>query len=252
MSRALRRLSGPASLVLLWWLATRLDWADPNTLPSPGAVWDATRASYSSGELTQALWASLRRVLTGTLFGVAAGVAVAILAGTSRLGDDLLDSTMQVLKAVPTIALTPLLIVWMGIDEAPKLLLIALSTSMPIYMNTHGAIRNVDRRLVDAARTLGVSGLGLVRHVIAPAAVPGFLVGLRISLANAWLALIVAEQLNAHHGLGQIMADARSYFRLDRMLMVVVIYAILGLMSYTFVRMLERNLLQWRRGFDGR
>lgn len=252
MTRALRRLSGPALILLLWWLASRFEWVDPNDLPSPGAVWDATRDSYSSGELSEALWTSLRRVLLGTLFGIGAGVTVATLAGTSRLGDDLLDSTMQVVKAVPTIALTPLLIVWLGIDEAPKLLLIALSTSMPIYMNTHGAIRNVDRRLVDTARMLDVSRLGVVRHVIAPAAVPGFLVGLRISLANAWLALIVAEQINARHGLGQIMADARSYFRIDRMLMVVVIYAILGLASYAFVRTLERNLLQWRRGFDGR
>ena len=252
MTRALRRLAGPAALVLLWWLSTRLDWVDARTLPSPGKVLEAGRDAFNSGELGAALRASLRRVLVGTLIGISAGLGVATIAGISRLGDDLLDSTMQVVKAVPTIALSPLLIVWLGIDEAPKLTLIALSTSMPIYMNTHGAIRSVDKRLVDAARTLGVRNWGLVRHVIAPAAVPGFLVGLRISLANAWLALIVAEQLNAKHGLGQMMADARSYFRLDVMLLVVVIYAALGLLSYTFVRLLERELLQWRRGFDGR
>lgn len=248
----MRRVSGPVAIFVLWWAATRLGWVSARSLPSPGKVWDATRASFSSGELMGAVRASLWRVVVGTSFGIAGGLAVASLAGTSRLGDDLLDSTMQVVKAVPTIALTPLLIVWLGIDEAPKLLLIALSTAMPIYMNTHGALRNVDRRLVDAARTLGVGRLGLIRHVIAPAAVPGFLVGLRLSLANAWLTLIVAEQINAHHGLGQIMADARSFFQVDRMLMVVVIYALLGLVSFTVVRLLERQLLQWRRGFDGR
>lgn len=248
---ALRRLSGPALIVLVWWLITQWGWVDSRTLPSPSDVLQAARTSFDSGELGAALRSSLRRVLIGTSLGISAGVSIAVIAGFSRLGDELLDSTMQVVKAVPSIAVTPLLIVWLGIDEAPKLTLIAVSTATPIYMNTHGAIRNVDRRLVDAGRMLGLNRLGLARHVIAPGAVPGFLVGLRISLASAWLSLIVAEQINAHHGLGQMMADARSYFRLDIMVLVVVIYAALGLLSYAFVRFLERRLLQWRRGFEG-
>jgi len=249
--RALRRLSGPLVMVLVWWLVTRMGWVDSRTLPPPGDVLDAARSTFDSGELGSALGASLRRVVLGTLIGVTTGVTIAVVAGLSRLGDELLDSTMQVVKAIPSVAVTPLLIVWLGIDEAPKLTLIAVSTALPIYMNTHGAIRNVDRRLVDAGRTLGLTRLGLARHIIAPGAVPGFLVGLRISLASAWLSLIVAEQINAQHGLGQMMADARSYFRLDIMVLVVVIYAVLGLLSYAFVRFLDRRLLQWRRGFEG-
>lgn len=252
MLRFVRRISGPAVLVVVWWMATRWGWVDPNTLPSPAQVWKAGQESFNSGELVDALGWSLRRVALGSLIGITAGVSVAAVAGLSRVGDDLLDSTMQVVKAVPNVAFVPLLIVWLGIDEATKLVLIALGTSMPIYMNTHGAIRNVDKRLVDTARTLGVGRIGIIRHVIAPAIVPGFLVGLRVSLANAWLALVFAEQINAQHGLGQMMADARSYFRLDIQVLVIVIYAALGLLSFALVRFLERELLTWRRGFDGR
>ncbi|MEI7547779.1 MAG: ABC transporter permease [Actinomycetota bacterium] len=251
MPRAVRRLTGPALLVVVWWLITAAGWVDHNTFPRPGDVADLAWEMTRSGELGSSLWASLRRVLAGTSIGVSAGVLLAVLAGLSRVGDDLLDSTMQVLKAIPTIALTPLFIIWMGIDEGPKIVLIALSTSLPIYINTYGAIRNVDTRLVDTGRTLGLSQAGLVRHVVLPGALPGFLTGLRISLTNAWIALVVAEQVNAHEGLGRLMADARSFFRLDLMVLVIVIYAVLGLLSYALVRFLERHLLQWRRGFEG-
>ncbi len=249
--RSLRRLSGPLLMVLVWWLITRWEWVDTRTLPTPGDVLDAARRTLDSGELGAALRASLLRLLVGTSLGITAGVSIAIVAGLSKLGDDLLDSSMQVVKAIPSIALTPLLIVWLGIDEAPKLVLIALSTATPIYMNTHGAIRNVDRRLVEAGRMLGLSHLGLVRHVIAPGAVPGFLTGLRISLASGLLSLFVAEQINARHGLGHMLDDARTYFNVDEIILVVVIYAVLGLLAYAFVRFLERRLLQWRRGFEG-
>jgi len=144
-----------------------------------------------------------------------------------------------------------LLIIWLGIDEAPKITLIVLSTSIPIYMNTYGAIRGVDQRLIDTARSIGLRRHELIRHVILPGAVPGFLVGLRISFANAWLALIFAEQINARNGLGQLMSDARNLFRVDLMVLIVVIYAVLGLGSYAIVRALERHLLTWRAGFQG-
>jgi sulfonate transport system permease protein len=178
-------------------------------------------------------------------------VLIALVAGLSRLGEDLFDSTMQVIKAIPNISLTPLLIIWMGIDEAPKIALIALATSMPIYMNTYGAIRGVDARLVDTARTLGLGKVALVRHIILPGSVPGFLVGLRLSMTSAWIALVFAEQINAQTGLGKLMSEARNWFRLDMMVLVILTYAVVGLLSYAFVRFLERKLLVWRRGFDG-
>jgi sulfonate transport system permease protein len=235
----------------VWWVATALGWVGSDTLPSPASVVDVGVRLADSGELSRALISSLQRVLLGLGFGVAGGMVIAILAGWSRIGESLLDSTMQVIKAVPSVALAPLFVVWLGIDEAPKVLLIALSTSMPIYMNTYGAIRNLDVRLVETGRLLGLGQREIVRHVVVPSTVPAFLVGLRVSMANAWIALIFAEQINAENGLGKLMSDARTWLRLDIMMLLLVIYAVLGLSSYSFVRFLERRLLQWRRGFVG-
>jgi sulfonate transport system permease protein len=249
--RSLRRLLGPIALVGLWWFSTAIGWVGPNTLPPPGDVIDIGVKMLRSGDLQTALWASSQRVLMGLGIGVAAGLTIALVAGLSRLGEDLFDSTMQVIKAIPNISLAPLLIIWLGIDEAPKVALIALSTSMPIYMNTYGAIRGVDARLIDTARTLGLGRVGLVRHIVIPGAVPGFLVGLRMSMASAWIALVFAEQINAQRGLGKLMSEARTWFRLDLMVLVILVYAVVGLLSYAFVRFLERRLLVWRRGFQG-
>jgi sulfonate transport system permease protein len=251
LPRGLRRLVGPLGLVVLWTVLSGLGVLKPQMFPTPAEVaragWDLT----VSGEMPRHLWASLQRVLIGLAIGVTGGVALATVAGLTRRMEDVVDSTMQVLKAIPNYSLIPLLIIWMGIDESPKITLVALATMMPIYINTYGAIRNVDAKLVEVARTLGLRRAALVRHVVLPGAIPGFLIGLRISFTNAWLALIFAESLNAKQGLGKLMSDGRSWFRVDIMVFVIVIYAVLGLLSYSIVRFLERRLLSWRRGFEG-
>jgi len=249
--RWLRRLSGPLLILLLWWLVTATGFVSTAKLPTPGSVFEAGWEFLKDGELLPAIWVSFKRVFWGTLWGVSIGVAIAVVAGLTRRGDDLLDPTMQVVKAVPKYALVPLFIIWLGIDEAPKILLIALATATPVYVNTYSAIRGVDQRLVDAARSVGLKATGLVRHVVLPGALPGFFSGLRISLANAWLALIVVEQYNAPTGLGTLMNDSRNRFRVDQILFIVVVYAVLGLLSLAFVRLLERRFLQWREGFQG-
>jgi sulfonate transport system permease protein len=249
--RWLRRLSGPIAILIAWWVVTATGLISTRELPSPREVWDAGWALTANGTLPDAIWASFKRVFWGTLYGVTAGVAIAVAAGLTKRGDDLVDPTMQIVKAIPKYALVPLFIIWLGVDEAPKILLIALATATPVYVNTYAAIRSVDQRLVDAARSLGLGSAGLVRHVVLPGALPGFFSGLRIAIANAWLALIVAEQINANSGLGRVLSDARSLFRPDWMLLVVVVYAILGLLSLGFIRLLERRFLQWREGFQG-
>ncbi len=245
------RLLGPLALVVVWWLVTALNLVDTALLPSPPQVAQAAKGLFQSGELVPATLTSLRRIIIGSVLGISSGVVIAVLAGWSRIGESLLDSTMQVVKAVPSVALAPFLIVWLGIDEAPKIVLIALSTSMPIYMNVYGAIRNVDMRTIETGRMLGLREREIIRHIVVPSTIPAFLVGLRVSLTNAWIALIFAEQVNARRGLGKIMNDARTWLRVDIMMLVLVIYAILGLLSYSFVRFLERRLLAWRRGFIG-
>lgn len=246
----LRLLSGPIVLVLVWLLVTATGWVSASTFPTVPDVVDAAGRLLRRGELQAALWASLKRVAAGLSIGLVAGLLLAVLAGSFRRGQYLIDSTMQVVKAVPTFALVPLLIIWMGIYEGPKITLIALAAGWPIYFNTFGGIRNVDARLVEAGQALGLSRFGLIRHIIVPGSLPGFLVGLRISLANAWLALVIAEEINANSGLGLLLADARTAARLDIVVLVVVVYAVLGMLSYGVVRALEARLLQWRRGFE--
>jgi sulfonate transport system permease protein len=249
--RWLRRLTGPALILLAWWVVTATGLISTSQLPSPRDVWDAGVELTRNGTLPDAIWASLQRVFWGTLWGVSAGVAIAVVAGLTRRGDDLVDPTMQIIKAIPKYALVPLFILWLGVDNGPKILLIALATATPVYVNTYAAIRAVDQRLVDAARSFGLGSAGLVRHVVLPGALPGFFSGLRIAIANAWLALIVAETFNADSGLGLLMQQARSFFRPDWIMLIVVIYAILGLLSLGLIRLLERRFLQWREGFQG-
>lgn len=249
--RPVGRLLGPVLLLIAWQVATSLGLVDTRTLPAPADVWSAARLLVESGELQDHVAASVVRVAKGLALGLAIGVPLAVVAGLSRLGENVVDTNMEILRAIPNFALLPLLIIWFGIDEQPKVVLISLSVVVAIYINTYSAIRSVDAGLVEAARTFGVGRWGLVRFVVLPGALPGFLVGLRLALTGTWLALIFAETVNAPEGLGRLMNDAREYFQLDVIFVVLAIYALLGLASHAFVRFLEGRLLVWRRSFDG-
>ncbi|WP_239394253.1 ABC transporter permease subunit, partial [Frankia sp. CiP3] len=205
----------------------------------------------SNGDLPQAIGVSLRRVGTGVLLGGTIGISLALLAGLFQLGEDLIDASVQMIRTVPFVGLVPLFIIWFGIGETPKIALVAFGVAFPLYLNTYAGIRNVDADLVEAARTVGLGRLGLIRHVILPGALANMLVGVRYSLAIAWLALIFAEQVNANHGLGQLMNDAQEFQRTDIIVVCLVVYAFLGLAVDAFVRLLERVLLSWRPAFSG-
>jgi sulfonate transport system permease protein len=203
------------------------------------------------GELADNLLASLQRVVEGLAVGVSLGVALAVLAGLFRLGEELVDSTMQILRALPALGLLPLVIIWFGVGEEPKVVLVAFATAFPVYVNTYAGIRGVEQKLVESARVLGLGRAALVRHVVLPGAVPGFLVGLRFALTSAWLVMIIAEQLNATSGIGYLMNQAQAWYRTDIIVLGLLIYGLLGLAADALVRLLERRLLVWRRGFDG-
>ena len=173
------------------------------------------------GTLGPNILASMVRAYGGLAIGVAIGVVVATIAGLTRWAEDSIDSIMQVLKAIPNFALLPLLIIWLGIGETPKITLVVLATAMPIYVNMYSAIRGVDARLVDLSRTLGLSRTALITNIVLPGSLPGLLTGLRIAVTNAWLALIYVEAINAPQGLGKLMSDARSWYRLDIMVLVI-------------------------------
>jgi sulfonate transport system permease protein len=195
--------------------------------------------------------ASLRRVVIGGSLGVSAGLVLGVVSGLWRRAEEAVDPTIQMMRTLPFLVLLPLFIVWFGIGETPKIVIIALGTMFPMYLNTFAGIRNVDSRLVEMARTYQLGRWQLIRTVIVPGALPSVLTGLRYSLGISWLALVVAEQINARDGLGYLIYNAQEVFEADVLLVVIVVYAALGLGTDLAVRMLERSLLKWRRGFVG-
>jgi sulfonate transport system permease protein len=249
--RALQRMLGPVLLLLAWQLLSTTQVFDPRTTPAPTTVLQTAAGLIESGALFTNLVASLSLVIRGLALGLAIGVAAAVGAGLSRAGENIVDANMEILRAVPNFALLPILIAWFGIDDTSKVLLIALHVIVVVYINTYAAIRNVDAGLIEAARTFGVGRRELITTVILPGALPGFLVGLRLALTGAWLSLIFAETINAPVGLGRMMSDAREYFRIDIIFVLLAVYALLGLLSLGLVRQLEARLLTWRRVFDG-
>ena len=251
LPRWVRRLAGPFFLLVAWQLLSTTGIVDDRSLAAPWTVLQAGQELASTGELFEHLFVSLRRAAIGLAIGVSTGVVLAVIAGLFRLGEDVVDSAVQVLRAVPVLGLLPLIIIWFGIGEAPKIALVAIGTAFPVYINTYAGIRGVDVKLIEAATTFGVGRRELVRRVILPGAVPNFLVGLRYALTGAWLIMIIAEQINAKSGLGYLVNEARTWFRTDIIVLCLVLYGILGLLSDSIVRLLERRLLVWRRGFEG-
>jgi sulfonate transport system permease protein len=249
--RLARRIVGPLLVVGLWQLVCSLGVFTSVEVASPVAVLDAGRQLWAEGVLQANLLISLQRVAEGLVLGVAAGVALAVACGLFWAGEDLLDPVIQAARAVPILGLVPLVIIWFGVGEAPKVFLIALGCLFPVYINTYAAIRGVDLKLVEAGQTFGLSRRGLVGRVILPGALPGFLTGLRFALVGSWIIDVVAEEINAQSGLGYLINQAQSTDRTDIMFLCLAIYALLGLLADVLVRLLERSLLTWRRGFVG-
>jgi sulfonate transport system permease protein len=249
--RLARRATGLLLVLALWQLVCSLHVFSSVEVASPSQVWDAAHQLWDQGALQSNLWVSLRRVLEGLALGVATGVVLAVLSGFFHVAEDLLDPVLQAARAVPILGLLPLFIIWFGVGEAPKIYLIALGCLFPVYLNTFGGIRGVDSKLVEAGQTFGLNRLGLIGRIILPGALPGFLVGLRFALVSSWLIVIVAEQINAQSGLGYLIMQAQSTNRTDIMFVGLAIYALLGVLADILVRLLERRLLNWRRGFVG-
>lgn len=249
--RILRRAIGPLLLVAVWYGLSVGGLLPAEVLAGPQTVLSSAAGLWASGELPDAIAISLQRALLGLAIGGSIGCALAVLSGLTRLGEDLIDSVLQMLRTVPNVALIPLLIIWFGIGEEPKVALIALATAFPLYLNVYAGIRNVDQALVEAGRTLGLSRAAMVLQVVLPGALPNALVGLRYALAVSWLALVFGEQINATAGVGYLMSTAREMFQTDVIVVCLVVYALLGLVVDLVVRLLERLLLAWRPAFDG-
>lgn len=250
--RWLRRTSGPLLLLALWQLLSSTGVLPSGVLASPGRIAQVAGDLVADGSLPSAMGTSLRRVAAGLLLGTVIGTGLALVSGLFRIGEDLVDAPVQMLRTVPFVGLIPLFIIWFGIGEAPKVAIITLGVTFPLYLNVYAGIRGVDAQLIEAGESLGLSRWGLVRHVVLPGALPGAMTGLRYSLGIAWLALVFAEQVNADAGIGFLMVQARDFLRTDVIVVCLIVYAFFGLLADFIVRSLERLLLQWRPTFTGR
>jgi sulfonate transport system permease protein len=244
LSRA--RWLSPIILLLLWELGSRFGVIPERVLAAPSAVAKTAWELTISGELPSNLLVSLGRAAAGLAAALTVAVTLGLVSGLSRWGETLVDPLMQIKRTIPSLALTPLFIVWFGIGEAPKITLIAVAATFPLYLNLFAGIRGVDVRLVEAARSFGLSGWSLIREVILPGALPSFFVGLRYALGVAVLVLVVAEQINAQAGLGHLINNARDFMRTDIIVVCLLVYALLGLGADALVRTLERKTLAWR------
>jgi len=244
------RLLGPVLLLALWSLANLVGAIDPRTLPAPWTVVQTGVHLWNSGTLSGDISTSLWRAAQGFAIGLTAGVVLALLAGLSRIGEALIDGTVQINRAVPTLGLIPLFIMWLGIGETFKVAIIAIVVYIPIYLNLYSALSGIDQRFIELAEVLGLSRWQFIRQIVIPGALPGFFVGLRLGVTGSWLSLVVLEQINATSGLGYMMFQAQNYGQTDVIVLGLLIYGIFGFASDTLVRLLERRVLSWRRSLN--
>ncbi|MFH9657508.1 ABC transporter permease [Streptomyces sp. NPDC017248] len=240
------RASGPVALLALWWAASATGVLTPDVLASPADVVRAVGELWGNGQLPDALATSLTRSGTGLLIGLTAGLVLGVVTGFTRLGDELLDSSLQTLRTIPFLSLVPLFMVWFGINEIAKILLIAVATTFPMYVSASSGVRNTDAKLVEAMRSFQMSRLAVVREVVLPGALPSLLAGLRLSMTLSVIALIAAEEINATAGIGYLMAQAQNYARTDVLAVCILVYGVFGLLADAIVRLLERLLMPWR------
>jgi sulfonate transport system permease protein len=246
--RGVERFLGVVLFFAIWELAAQVGWLSPQALAAPSKVVSVGWDMVQDGILGPALWVSLTRVLWGLAIGIPLATALALAAGLTRLGDDLIDRNMQMLRFVPVIGLLPMLILWVGIGETAKVTLIVIGVAFPVYVNTYTAIRQIDPGYLELARVVGLGRWAQIRRVILAGAMPGFLVGVRLATAVAWLILVFAEQINATNGIGYLITKAQTFFQSDVIVVCLLVYAVLGLITDTLVRLLEKRLLRWQPG----
>jgi len=240
----------PVLILATWQLASNQGWLSTRILPEPLAVLRAAWTLATSGELWKHTQVSALRALSGLVVGGGLGLLAGLLTGLFRPLEILLDSTLQMVRNIPPLAMIPLVILWFGIEEGAKLFLVASGVFFPIYINTYHGIRSVDAGLVEMARSYGLRGWLLYRDVILPGALPSILVGLRYALGLMWVILIVAETISAQSGIGYMTMNAREFLQTDIVLVGILLYALLGKLADLAAKGLERRWLRWHPSYQ--
>ena len=245
---ALLGLALPILLLAAWWFATTYGGVKIYQLASPAQVLGELLALAKAGELWKNLGASIERVAIGFTVAFALAVFAGSAVGLSSRIERIVDPTLQALRAIPSLAWVPLLLLWLGIGESAKIVLIAIGAFFPIYVNLVAGIRGVDRKIVEVAEIFGIRGFALARRVVLPAASPSLLVGARIGLTQAWLFLVAAELLGATRGLGFLLTEGQQISRTDEVLTAILLLAICGKLSESVMRAVEKRALHWTDG----
>ena len=241
----------PVALLVLAEAAVRLGWIAPHLLPAPSDVGAALAQMARDGQLVPHVVASSLRVAGGFALGAVLAVLLGALVGLSATAAAVLTPSFQALRAIPSLAWVPLLLLWLGIDEASKLALIAIGAFFPVYMGVSAGFRDVDRKLVEVARLRGFGRAALARRVLLPAALPALLTGLRNGLSLAWMFMVAAELIAASRGLGYLLTDGRETGRADLVLAAIVLLALLGKLTDSLMATVEQRALHWRDSFGG-
>ncbi len=241
----------PAALIVLWQILAQIGIISTRILPAPTQIVEAAIRLALSGELVRNVVVSLYRALAGFLIGGSIGLSLGVLNGLARRAELLLDSSIQMIRNIPHLALIPLVILWFGIGDSARIFLVSLGVFFPIYINTFAGIRSIDPNLLEMGRVYGLSRKQLFSQIVLPGALPNMLVGLRYALGLMWLTLIVAETIAANSGIGYMAMNAREFMQTDVVVMSILLYALLGKLADSIVRTLERWWLPWHPSQQG-
>jgi sulfonate transport system permease protein len=241
----------PAAVMVIWQAAGSAGLISPEFLPTPLSILSAFAGLTVTGELTHHLGVSIGRAGTGFLIGGLLGLLLGVLTGLFRRAEYLLDPSVQVLRLVPHLAIAPLIILWFGFGEVSKVVIIMSGSFFPLYINTFMGIRGVDNKLFEVSRVLGFSPLQKLRRLILPAALPGILLGLRLSMAVAWIGLVVAELIGSQSGVGFLINEAKQNSNTEVIFVGIIIFAVVGKLIDSLFRVIERKFLGWRDSYQG-
>jgi sulfonate transport system permease protein len=241
----------PVTLLLVWEVAGAMGYLNPVLLPTPSSIWKELVSMMETGELVRHLGISTWRALLGFLIGGGLGLTMGLWVGFSYKTERLLDPSFQMLRTLPHLAIAPLFILWFGFGETSKLLLIAKGAFFPLYVNTFLGIRSVDSKLFDVGKVLQFSKWQMITKLILPASLPNIFLGIRLSVSVAWLGLVVAELMGSSAGLGYLINDARSFSLTTVVFVGIIVFAVVGKLSDSIIKLLEARALRWQDGFKG-
>jgi sulfonate transport system permease protein len=240
----------PLALLASWQLASQFGFLSSRVLPNPVDVIKAAIELGRSGQLFDYIGASSKRAFIGFIIGGGIGFGLGLLNGLSGLAESLLDSSLQMIRNIPHLALIPIVILWFGIEEEAKLFLVALGTFFPVYLNTFHGIRSVDKSLIEMGNVYGLKGPSLFWNIILPGSLPSILVGVRYAFGITWVTLIVAETIASNSGIGYMAMNAREFMRLDVVVLSIILYALLGKLSDLLAKIAEKRLLKWHPSYQ--